>query len=638
MTTPPAPRGIVLLGAVFVGCFALGTLDPDAWWGTHFLAFAPPAARYSLFALAFVLVLVPWSDVLRLPGLPRMSIGRAAIVAGGMAALFWALPIHVDFYGDAPDFRDAFEAGNAKTDPLALLLSLDLLHSKTGERTVLNAVRLIAGEGGDYLSVFRALGAVCGGLFTYLWLRFVDAVVSERRLALALALAGLTAPFLQMFFGHVEVYGPSIVVVAAFLMTAHRALESTRGHWTWVLLPLWLLALKLHASALLLLPALFVCVLRRFRPEWINWRAASVGLLLPMFALGAVVYFAVLGDHADPRTMDEFTPVIERLFLPFLPPQPPLDRYTLLGAQHLFDYVNLLFTWSAPAIFALAALAIFARGSANWASPSAIVSGVTLALYAALFFMVNPLLGMEMDWDLLSLPAPALLVFTAVVASRVQWPQLAGPALALCLLSPAAFYVNHDRTALSERLISLGKSAFGGYWIRSAGTLDFGIGLTDDPKARYREMLTELEPLAHRGGDREYAHLWWRLGKLERAGGSSPADLEVAFGHHLEAFEWAPDYGPNLIGLVDASFRLGQFDEALRFASRLVEIGHPSLERALRIAIHCAIEAGNGEAARRHSESYLRRRSDAPVIRAVHRGLVNGEHPFALRRFFGGRD
>ena len=70
-----------------------------------------------------------------------------------------------------------------------------------------------------------------------------------------------------------------------------------------------------------------------------------------------------------------------------------MSRYTLLGGQHVFDFLQAALLWS-PAAWLLLSLS---RRVGDTQSDAAIVAGTTLALYVALFFMVNPLLGMEME-------------------------------------------------------------------------------------------------------------------------------------------------------------------------------------------------------------------------------------------------
>lgn len=651
--TTPWP---LVIGLIFWAFFALGIFFPDVWWGVNFNAFLPAAAKYGLLGISLGLLLFfhfrPVSAK-RFSALPwqKSAASRWLIPLGGAvlaALLFYSFPIHADPYGDAPTFEEAFQSKIEKGengDP-ALIFSPNILHPKNGERTVLNTVLLMTSEG-DYQSAFRWFDAFWGGLFVFLWLGFLQVYLSSPLQRILLGLAGSTAPFIQVFFGHIEVYAPSFPLVGGTLMTIVLFLKTRKNLYFWLTFPLFFLAMKSHTSAFLLAPAVIGITVVKFVPkpeaflEKINWKRVSLFVLLPLFATGAVLYFVILKDHVDPRFLGPDVSSYDRLFLPIVPPAAPYDRYTLLGFNHLFDFFNQLLIWSAAGMSLVIGLVVCFRKKINWQAPSLIFIGVTLILYFLFFFALNPLLGMPIDWDLLALPAPVLLVFAAVIMRQVPktnlLPYFLGPMVALSLLSFPAFITNAQPEMLSQRMESLGVRVFKTYWIRSAGDMAMGLEMLSEKNEvdieRLLPRIEELEPYANEGNDVEFADLNWRAGKYYRRVETNP---QKALEFHETAYGYAPAYNANLIGLVEAHFMLNQFAAAHTYSKLLIEAEYPSQPKALRMGIHCALEAQLWEEALSHASDYLAIYPEDEEIRYIWENLKAGTQLTELRRVFTG--
>jgi hypothetical protein len=633
----------VVLPLLFLAFFALGWAFPTTWWGTHAWTFLPRPVPELLGLTAALLAASTLWDGRLLQWLQSTRAGRpwpawlTLAVPLALATLAYSFPIEHDPWGDGPNFKEAFDGANklTRSQRWDLVLSRDVFHPRVGVRTVLNAVALMPV---DYQQGFQTLGAACMAAWALMWLLFVQASVADALTARLLALCGLTAPWLAWFFGHLEIYGPGYVAVGAFCMVAHRFVATQRTGWLWVLPLCWLAVIKMHISGFLLAPTLLLCVVYGLRPDLITWRRVAIGVILPYVILGCMVYFGTAGDHVDSRLLSDHRDSLQRLFLPLAIPEPPLDRYWLFASGHLSDFVNLLLVWSAPAL--LLALVAARERAIRWADPAIIVGSVTLFAFTTFFFVVNPLLGPELDQDLLSLPGPALLVWVVALAAAapVRWsfvPRLAGPVVALCLLAVPTAAVNAHPPSLGKRLDRIGVGAFQRYWIGSARTLETGMrigGLDEGQRlARYQHLLDELKPWAVEGADREYAHLAWRLGRYYRRKGG---DRALALQYHQHAFEYAPGYPANLVGLLEAQYLNGLMTEAHATARRLVAIAHPSPQQAARMAIHMALEAEAAEAARGYCLQYLRFWPKDHLIADVLDGLIVGTPTLEIARVF----
>ena len=169
-----------------------------------------------------------------------------------------------------------------------------------------------------------------------------------------------------------------------------------------------------------------------------------------------MLYFFILKDHVDTRDLNTQVMAFDRLFLPLFSPEPPLDRYNLLSFNHIFDFLSEVLIWSPIALFILLSIILLARKSIDWNTLPVLTSGVTLLLFGGLFFVINPLLSMQLDWDMMAIPAPAFLVFVAVLAKQAERSfdarKLLLTCMAIAILSIPVFAVHAKPIPLSLRL------------------------------------------------------------------------------------------------------------------------------------------------------------------------------------------
>ena len=383
------------------------------------------------------------------------------------------------------------------------------------------------------------------------------------------------------------------------------------------------LSLKFHSSSFMLIPSfLLVLVLhmeknRSLAKSLINWKNVVLFLMLPVILLGGIVYFFVLQDYNDLRFVNENVDIYTRMFLPILSPPPPLDRYTLFSFHHFFDYFNLLFLWSGAMLFVIVTVVWKLPHKIDWSHPSLIIFGTTLALYAFLFFMINPLMSMPIDCDYFSLPAAAFFFFAIALATQqnviAHFETLLAPGIGVALLCIPIFISNYSQSSLSQRMEHVGVYVFKTYWIRSAGDISAGIALeadTDRYEARYLSVLEQLRPHANESNDKEYANLLWRLAKYYR---KTVKDYEKARLYHLEAFKYDPDLVANYIGLMESNYYLNQYEDAYKYSLKLVKYQYPNERQALRIAIECSMLAGFYQTTINHCNEYLQIWNDEDI-------------------------
>ncbi len=621
-------------------CYLLAVIWPGSWWGLHHVALMPGPWTFLALLIALVLIELPPTQTDRLHlCISRLtsSVPRPGWLIGGLAItamfLFYQCAMHDSLYGDAPLFKDRMGLRTTSYDAKYLkeLLALNFFDLKSGNTTVLSAVRLTSyWTGLTHTQVFRWLGSLSGGLYVWLWLSYVWKYLPGTRLRAGIALMGASAPFLQFFFGYEEIYAPVLLCLTAYLLWLLKYLQKPSMDVLIILIILLLCCLKLHGSSLILIPSALLAVYdgrRRVSTDSspsISWRHLITRVMLPLTAGGLFVYLFVLGDHQDARFLAPDMDAYERLFLPIIPPDPPLDRYTLFHLNHFFDYFNMFFLWSGAALFFLMVVGLNYRHAIRWEAMPVKIMASTLYFYLLLFFAYNPLMSMPMDVDLFSLPGPVLIV--TVLALAGQWrgrqpSMLLGPILALCLLALPVFWVNSDRQMLSHRLEKIGKHVFKTYWIRSAGDIHAGLDLVQDDSiqylTRYLDVARELGPYALRGGDIEYANLLWKIARHYR---TREKNYEEALRYHELARTFDASLAANYVGLMESHYFLRDYRAAYEHSLTLIELQYPTHKQAMRIAIDCGIQAGLRPELLKLTDQYLERWQDEDIV-ALNREL-----------------
>lgn len=623
---------ILIIWVFFFYFYLAGILFPEYWWSTHFLSFLPHIKSITLTIAAGILpFLFLFIKVNKINSYVYQWQKHILIwlLALFMAFMFYSFPMVHDFYGEAPKLNEYLHIiPPSIPDGTNQEIFIFSLSPWAGQQTILGIVTYIAyWLQISYREAFYLLDIVCGFFFVLTWLYFIDSWFRSTSQKIILVLAGLTAPFLMNFYGHIEINAPVFLFNLLWMVLAISFFKKPKSAMLWVLSLLLLVNLKLHAVSLLFLPVLILAFLNVFAPNLmkkkhiISWRTLSLFILIPIFLCGAILYFFVFEDYKDPRHIQFTAMEYDRLFLPLVSPEPPLDRYNLLSFNHFFDYFSMMLLWSPIMFFLLVWLIATKRRQLDWNADVVVISGITLILFGSLFFVVNPLLSMQMDWDLFSFPAPIFLVFGAVLFSQVKAKKvshlLLGPVLSIALLSLSIISVHANSDSLSKRLEAVSIRIFKTYYEWTDQTLNFAYQITTDSlttiELRREEVLAKLLPYSLPQKDYEYASILYDQGMLMMK--------EKEYAHALQRFERAKYYNPSRassqLHIVESYFLLEDMEAAYGAAKELLITEYPSKEKALRINIHMSLEAVHYEEAYDYASAYLNEWPDNPLINEV---------------------
>ncbi|QGY44307.1 hypothetical protein GM418_11755 [Maribellus comscasis] len=645
-----------LLFLVFFIFYILGALFPDKWWSTHFVFFLSENSRFLILGGALVIPLVFYYGRLVLnkdTGEALLNIKHTylyLVLSLFVGLLMYYFPMVFDYYGEAVKLQGFLNIVPESIPPGTndALFSFRL-SPWAGQNTILSIVTYIAfWTGSTYQNAFFLLNAFTGGLFAFLWFCFIDYYFRRNSTRFILQVAGLISPFLLLFFGHIEIYGPVFLFNLFWLITFIIYLKRRQPAYLVILGILLLFCLKLHAVALLFLPAYILIILNYYKKaikteiNFFTWRVASVYVLLPVFLIGTFVYFFVFKDHVDERQLQYTVAEYDRIFLPLISPEPPLDKYNMLSWNHIFDYFNEMFLWSPGILFLLLAAAIFFRKKINFNQPELILTGITLILFVSLFFVVNPLLSMQMDWDLFLMPVPALLVFGVVIFKQTEddltKASVSGIVVALGILSLPIFVVHNSEEKLANRTEKIGLYIYKTYYEWSGQTLELAWKHVkedkDEFKSRRMTVIGRLKTFAIPGKDYEMARIIANEAMFETRVNNNPAEgLKLA----RESKYYFTNYNKALLFELESLFLMGKYNEAYQVGLNLLDIAYPSREKALRILVHCALEAEMYQQALVQSENYIKEfNPEDKLIKRVYSRLKTNDNIGELKYLFSG--
>jgi hypothetical protein len=535
------------------------------------------------------------------------------------------------------------------------------------------------------------------------WLLFIKSYLKSVSWQLIMSVVGLFAPFTQIYYGHIESYALVFTLYISWVLLLLVFYKTKRRSILWFLLLFLAVCLKVHPLCFFLAPVWGLTFLWHkyghipFVSRLLTWKGVSLWVLAPIYSLGAFLYFFVFEDYNDLRFLDGVKD-IERLFLPLFSPDAPLNRYNLLGGNHLFDYLNVFISWSSPALFILAGIIIKHRKKINWNSTEIVVLGVLFILCSSLLFMINPLVSMPMDWDLFSFPAPILIIIVVLLLSKVENEMPAKPyvsiSLILLALSSSFFVVNSNKEMLSNRLVSVGVRIYESYYLHSNRIIINGLNLQEDMDGylmEKEEVLKKLKPLALPGKDPLYANLLMDDGfyflnvkkdylkavnRLSEAVFYYPSqenqnlllDAEYKLNpdkglfdpsmtveefekeglylmRDLGRFKEARVYFENVLKIypkhplfvmyaMEACFQMEDFIAAYYYATGLIIYKYPNENKSYRAATHCALEAKLYNRAEEQAEVCLKLFPEDKLMTKVYTRLVNKDRVDEIRFLF----
>ncbi len=629
---------------VFILIYVCGFLFPDHWWSTHFIAFISPIMQIPILIAVvwFLFKLYQTSNKNIVSIKPSLQFNSKTIGITSIVFMLLTLVFAMvkDFYGDAYKFNTYLNVVPSiipeETHKKFFTLSMA---PYAGEGTILAVITYITYYFQiTYKTTFLIFGAIFGGLFVFTWLHFIKEYIKTKSWRLVLALTGLTAPFLLVFFGHIEIYAPIIFMHLSWLFYAFRYIKHEKRNILWLLVFLLLINLKLHTVSILLIPALGILIWKHFKDNYPGWKQVCLFIITPIFLAGGFIYFFVFNDHIDDRSLQKTAMAFDHIFLPLFSPEPPLDTYNLLSFNHFFDFFSLLFIWSPIALFLLLYFTISKRKAINWNAPEVIISGLSLLLYTVFFFAVNPLLSMPIDWDLFSIPAPLFLIFVATLVMQLEkettYNSILYASKILALLCLPVFIAHQSERSLSKRLESVAIHVYSTYYEWSAKILNNAYSLADEynvnRSSRGDDFLEKLRPEAQEGIDYEYSALLLDQGRYYMRVRKQP---EKAIALLNSAQKYAPSNNAKLLSL-EAHFMLNDYKQAFEVSKELVQIQFPNPKKALKIFIHCSLEAEEYNEAYAACNAFLKNWPGDKTIKEVSYRLSTNDRIGELKFLF----
>ncbi|MCR9172526.1 MAG: hypothetical protein NXI10_08550 [bacterium] len=615
---------VTIIALVVLLLYVLALLYPDTWWGLHYPAFLGKGKGWLivLAAIAFTLYSQkynPWKSIRGKNSGGNSWIWIVAITALA-GILFYQLPIFKDVYGDSlkiiPSTEFIVTEFTAKNKEM--VTSFDLTNLKLGTDTTLGIIAWLSFTKEMQLGeAFRLYATVCGAGYVFFMLLTAFKIAKDSQQRLLFALLAIGTPITLNFCGHIEVYAPVLFLLAAFWYAMIRFLESPTWKNGAIVFILCLLNAKFHVSGLLTFLAFAVALIvlfQRNKGKELSWRKFGAAALGIFFTIGFSIYAFVTKSIFGTRSYTEEN-LTDAIFLPIKASDPaPLDRYNLFSWSHLFDYFNMAFGWSAIAIVVVGTALIFKRKSIDWNKPLVMISGLAFVFYFLTFFVLNPLLSMQTDWDLMSIPAVTLIVFAIAIISSVKEEKeevrsftsyLLAPAVGLSLIATMGIFVNANQDSLSKRIFSMGKYSYKTYWVGASTPITEAIKLQESNEDKFKMLesaINELEPYAVYGNDIEYAALLNMMGNYHR---DVNKDYNEAHKWYLESEKADKHLLENIRCLTYTHLIREEYEQANKYVNNLVFNKYPDEVTALRLGIRLSIEVGEYDRAKQYCEQLL---------------------------------
>ena len=156
--------------------------------------------------------------------------------------------------------------------------------------------------------------------------------------------------------------------------------------------------------------------------------------------------------------------------------------------------------------------------------------------------------------------------------------------------------------------------------------------LEPDGQEKIRRLsgaVVELEPLAVKGGDNEYAEMLRQLGNIEEKQGK----LQVGLDYYLRSLEYNPLLVKTHLSLANIYLKLGEPHKALSFVPLLIELDYPSRYRALKAAMHASVAAQEYGAAVEYCNMFLQSFPDDARVLEM-RNVLLGNSPSLAHQYF----
>lgn len=575
--------------------------------------------------------------------------------------LFEAFPMALDFYGDSLYLkRDTnFIIKEWDSRLVVELFTPQVFNTKTGVLTYFemsNFFGWLTQTNGT--EVARILGAFWGGVYCFVWLSFVNRYIKILGWRILLFAMGLLSPLVLVFMGHYETYYYSYVMIMIWVSSLGLYFKNRKRIWLFVLPFLFVLLLKTHITNWLFFPSFLFVYLYHFKNTSFfkpiakidgvikSWNSEYSGffsikggfiyMILPFFIILLYAYFFIYQNHDGPRmfSKDEFE---DTLFLPLYTIEAyPLNKYNLFGFSHIWDYLQLIFSWSGGVILVLFSLIFFFKKKINWKEPFILIITISGIMFLITYFMLNPLLSMPTDWDLFSTPGIIFMMLVVVLVSQLE-NQLPvkfffGGVMSFIVLNFLVLYIHTDGSRLAKRMEHVSSRVYKTYWIGSSTNIINVGDLQKDEhmrKAFYERTIKKLKPFAA-DHDKEYANILMFSGlNLKKLNNKL-----AAVTHFEEAVKYAPILGKNLFHSCVTHFELGNFKQSYKYVNELVRLRYPPFDKTLKMGVHISLAATEYQSAADYAVTYLNRFDKHPTILEVENRLRTGDRIHSLIDLF----
>lgn len=629
----------------FLTIYACGELLPDYFWSTHFIHFTSPVFKISILLstlwLCYKIVSSKNNDKFASKAF-NIDLKAIGIISFVFMILTIVFAVVKDFYGDSYRFN-SFLTKIPKIIPEGTnqkFFSYKLT-PWAGEGTILAMVTYIA----YYLQItyktaFVIFNSIFGALFVFTWLHFINHFFTVYRWKIILALAGISAPFVLQFFGHIEIYSPIVFMHLLFGYLTFLYIKTEKKQLLWILVIVLLVNLKLHSVSLLMIPSMLLLLWKQIRGNYPSYKQIWYFIIVPIILMGTILYFFVLQDHIDDRSLQKTAMAFDHTFLPLFSPEAPLDNYNLLSFNHIFDFFSLLFIWSPIALLIFFFIVFTQRKKIKWNTPEIQLSGLSLFLYILFFFMVNPLLSMPIDWDLFSIPAPLLLLFIGSICIQLEKEntifsiKLLYASILLTVLSLPVFVMHQSEESLSHRLENVAVRIYSTYYEWAAKTADNAFSIGPEAHAnrmkRGEHLLVKLKPQTQKGIDYEFSSLLIDQGRYYLRVLKEPKRALILFN---DAQLYSEAKNAKLLSL-EAYFLLNDYENALKVSKELVQLQFPSAKKAIKMNIHCSLEAGVYNETFEASKTYLKNWPEDTTVKEVFQRISKNDRVRELKFLF----
>ena len=550
--------------AIIAGVFLTLHIIPLAWrpdpsWGVDFLFFLPTPVQ-GLFVLVSALLLVP--GVRR--GIPactnalpfalwgpgrRVWFSRATVVLIALAC-FIHLSTARHFLGDGYPLLEILEAGfweNSHRAPLSWALIRALHHIcqpywETAENT------------------YRCYSYASGVLFVLLSFPVAAAIGKTNRDRSVVLAFLLSAGYIQLFFGYVEHYPLFMPGLLLYILMGIHALKQR----VTLFGPACVLGvlIALHQAFTVFGPSLAFLAYRAFRqqrnaiPSWKNLLTKFGALCCVPVTAALFVGMSGIGFEAYVSRMGG------RNFLPLFAEPGYLSQYRIFSAAHFLDFLNQQLL-AAPAV----CMALFLVGRRSLAGqPFLAVCAIVPFFFT---FLANPEIGAFRDWDVFSLPALPLTLWTAAAfleAKGTGRGRRFDTAFVVCgaaaLHTLAWIGVNASASAAQDRFVHLTNRLSGNAGVNSWMVLgEYHETRSDDTAAlqAYKRAL-KVDPTN--------SNRWLKIGVFFR----ERRQYAKAIEYFKKAQQLQPDHAVPYMNLGAAYSDIRQFDKAIEYTRKAVAL------------------------------------------------------------------